>query len=65
MADVIASTEQLGSSIASGSFLTMGMMVMPCSIKSLSGIVNSYADNLLTRALMLLERETANFFYGS
>ena len=50
MADVVHRPNNLAASIASGSFLTMGMMVMPCSIKSLSGIVNSYADNLLTRA---------------
>ena len=42
--------EDISASIASGSFITLGMMVMPCSIKSLSGIVHSYADCLLSRA---------------
>jgi flavin prenyltransferase len=40
----------LAAPISSGSFLTKGMVVIPCSIKSLSGIANSYNVNLLTRA---------------
>jgi 4-hydroxy-3-polyprenylbenzoate decarboxylase len=50
LAGVVHSHRDIGAAIASGSFQTMGMLVAPCSIKSLSGIVNSYADNLLTRA---------------
>jgi len=41
---------QIGARIASGSFVTDGMLVVPCSIKTLSGIANSYADNLIVRA---------------
>jgi 4-hydroxy-3-polyprenylbenzoate decarboxylase len=42
--------EDIGARIASGSFVTEGMLVAPCSIKTLSGIANSYADNLIVRA---------------
>jgi len=50
MADVVHPIKNLGAAISSGSFLTEGMIVAPCSIKSLSGIANSYNDNLLVRA---------------
>ena len=41
---------QVSARIASGSFVTDGMLVVPCSIKTLSGIANSYANDLIVRA---------------
>jgi 4-hydroxy-3-polyprenylbenzoate decarboxylase len=42
--------DDVGASIASGSFRTAGMVVAPCSIRTLSAIATSHADNLLSRA---------------
>jgi flavin prenyltransferase len=60
--------QDLAASISSGSFKTAGMIVAPCSMKTLSGIVHSYADTLVVRAadvvlkerrkLVLMPRET-------
>lgn len=50
MAHVVHKPDNLAATISSGSFKTEGMLVIPCSIKTLSGIANSYADNLLVRA---------------
>jgi len=68
MAEVTYTNSQIAASISSGSFLTMGMVVAPCSVKTLSGIANSYTENLMIRAadvqlkekrkLALLFRET-------
>ncbi len=50
LADVVYKNKDVGAAVASGSFLTRGMVVVPCTIKSLSGIAYSYSDNLITRA---------------
>jgi 4-hydroxy-3-polyprenylbenzoate decarboxylase len=68
LADVVYNNKDIGASLSSGSYRHDGMIVAPCSVKTLSGIVNSYDDNLLTRAadvslkekrrVLLLVRET-------
>jgi polyprenyl P-hydroxybenzoate/phenylacrylic acid decarboxylase-like protein len=60
--------DDITSKLASGSFRTQGMVIIPCSMKTLSGVANAYADNLLIRAaevtlkerrpLVLVARET-------
>ncbi len=50
MADFTYNNKQIAASVASGSFQTMGMVVAPCTVKTLSGIANSYNENLLIRA---------------
>ncbi len=57
LATVVHSDQNLAATIASGSFLTDGMIVAPCSMKALSGIVNSYADTLMIRAADVVLKE--------
>lgn len=49
-ANVIYSCEDMAAKISSGSYQTAGMIVMPCSMKTLSGIANGYDSNLIVRA---------------
>ena len=50
LADVVHDNKNMGASISSGSFKTDGMVVIPCSMKSLSAIANAYNSELLVRA---------------
>lgn len=50
MVTKVYDSRDIGASIASGSFMTDGMIIAPCAIKSLSALANAYNDNLLVRA---------------
>lgn len=68
LCDTLYNHRDIGAAISSGSFKTEGMLVMPCSVKTLSGIANSYNSELIVRAadvclkerrrVILLFRET-------
>jgi len=68
LADVAYDTRDVGAAIASGSFVTAGMAIIPCSVKTLSAVANSYSADLVARAadvtlkegrpLILVFRET-------
>ena len=68
LADAVHEVDNVGAAVASGSFLTKGMIVAPCTIKTLSAIANSFTHDLMIRAadvqlkekrpLVLMVRET-------
>jgi flavin prenyltransferase len=57
LADVVHSHKDIGASIASGSFKSEGMLVAPCSVKTLSGIAHCYSDDLIVRAADVCMKE--------
>ena len=57
LASVCHENSNIGASVASGSFKTMGMIIVPCSMKTVAGIVSGYSDNLLLRAADVCMKE--------
>jgi len=64
LADVVHDVRDIAASISSGSFKTLGMAILPCSMKTLSGIVHSYSDSLLTRAADVVLKEQRKLVLG-
>ncbi|MGN1182286.1 MAG: UbiX family flavin prenyltransferase, partial [Faecalibacillus sp.] len=57
LADVVYDNENIGASIASGTYEVNGMIVIPCSMKTVAGIKSGYTDNLLLRACDVMIKE--------
>jgi len=57
LADVVHSNTDIGANIASGSFKTLGMIIAPCSVKTMAAIATGYTDSLIARAADVVLKE--------
>lgn len=64
LADVVYDNKNIGACIASGSFRTKGMIIIPCSMKTAAGITCGYSDNLLLRAADVIIKERRKLVLG-
>lgn len=57
LADFVHDNENIAASISSGTYKTLGMIIVPCSMKTLAGVVSGYSDKLILRAADVVLKE--------